>query len=97
LGVINWFSDGQTLSLEDEATNESYRKALDEINTLGNLVDKYHKGLSAQDRYFMMEFLLWGLAEFSKLNKDRYEAHFTFGDLFQSYLSSTLQNDDEED
>jgi magnesium chelatase subunit I len=39
------------------------------------------------DKYFLKEFVLWGLVEYDKLSKDRVEVGYQFKDLYSSYIN----------
>lgn len=85
--VVDWFFNESGLELEDDATDEEYRKQLDAIISLKQLIMKYQPNVPKEDRYFMKEFILWGLAENKKLSKDRFTEGYHFKDPFGSYIS----------
>ncbi|MFI0491783.1 MAG: magnesium chelatase, partial [Flavobacterium sp.] len=51
------------------------------------LIKKYQPQLEKQEVHFMKEFVLWGLVEYKKLNKDRFSEGYQFKDLYGSYIS----------
>ena len=53
---------------------------------LSQLSIRIKKNCSIEDRYFMMEFLLWGLEANKKLNKYRTLEGFQFKDSLGSYI-----------
>ncbi len=69
------------LTLLDESTDADYQESLESIKPLGKLVQKYQGNSLPQDRYFLMEFVLWSLVEYNKLSKDRLTDGFQFKDL----------------
>ncbi|GEP51008.1 magnesium chelatase [Flavobacterium noncentrifugens] len=85
--VLDWFFTENGFALYDDFSDEEYKEQLDEVPALDILIDKYQPNLAAEDRYFMKEFLLWGLSEYDKLNKDRFENGYQFKDLYGSYIS----------
>lgn len=85
--VADWFFNESGFELLDDSTDEEYRKILDGINPLNDLVQKYQPYLEKEDAYFMKEFLLWGLVEHKKLSKERYADGTAFKDLYGSYIS----------
>lgn len=85
--IVDWFFAGPGFELPDECTDEEYKKQLDAIAPLADLVKKYQPDVSKEDRYFLKEFVLWGLAEYNKLSKDRFIDGFQFKDLYGSYIS----------
>lgn len=85
-GLLNWFSQGNSIDLLFEASDRDYETALNGVQPLVEFVKK-HQGSAAKDsQFFLMEMVLWALAEHAKLNKERIEAGFNFTDLFSSYL-----------
>ncbi|MFM7020186.1 MAG: magnesium chelatase, partial [Aquirufa sp.] len=74
------FSDGGIV-LYDESTDKDYQSTLDELKPLKALVSKYQPETLAEDRYFVSEFVLWALAEYHKLGKERLQDGFQFKDL----------------
>ncbi|MGK4568519.1 AAA family ATPase [Flavobacterium sp. 3HN19-14] len=85
--LIEWFFTESGFELPDEATNSEYQKILDDIAPLEKLLQKYQPEMPAEDRYFMKEFVLWGLVEYNKLSKDRFSEGYQFKDLYGSYIS----------
>ena len=85
--LLAWFFEQSGFELEDGLTDKEYKEELDAITPLVDLVKKYQPETSAEDRYFMMEFLLWGLVENRKLSKYRMTTGMRFNDLYGSYIS----------
>lgn len=85
--VVEWFFSESGFELLDETTDEEYQKALDSIPALDRLIDKYQPKTSEKDRYFLKEFILWGLVEYKKLNKFRFSKGLQFKDIYGSYIS----------
>lgn len=85
--IIDWFFSESGLELEDDATDEEYKRQLDSIIPLKQLVMKYQPETAKEDLYFLKEFILWGLSENKKLNKDRFSEGYQFKDPFGSYIS----------
>ncbi|MDC6351553.1 magnesium chelatase [Zeaxanthinibacter sp. PT1] len=85
--VILWFFEGEGFDLSDEGQDEDYKKALDSIPPLDALIDKFQPDTAKEDRYFLKEFILWGLAANNKLSKHRFTDGYQFKDLYGSYIS----------
>ncbi|MGH1339480.1 MAG: magnesium chelatase [Aureispira sp.] len=85
--VLEYFFENSDFELLDDLPETEYRQQLDSIQPLVALVSKYQPSLQDQDRYFVMEFVLWGLVEQKKLSKDRFTEGYQFKDLLGSYLS----------
>ncbi len=85
--VVEWFFSESGFELLDETKDEEYKKALDSIPALDRLIDKYQPETPEKDRYFLKEFILWGLVEYKKLNKYRFSQGVQFKDIYGSYIS----------
>jgi len=85
--VLDWFAEGNVVDLllmEDEAT---YRKGLEAIPGLADVVERYTPALSPQDKLVMMEFVLFALAEHSLIGRNSLERSIQFTDLLGSIFS----------
>jgi len=87
--VKAWFAGGNTLDLLNDASDATYRKALDEVAGLRKLVEG-QLPVKGDDLYTFMELALHGLSEFNVINKDVLEASFTFRDLLADMLDDDL-------
>ena len=67
--------------------DRSYQDSLTLIPGIKEVLDTHLETCDEKDRYFMMEFLLWGLESNKKLNKYRTLEGFQFKDSLGSYLS----------
>ena len=85
--TIDWFFTESGFELSDDASDAVYKSQLDAIIPLRQLILKYQPNLSDADHNFMKEFILWGLAENKKLNKDRLVEGYQFKDIYGSYIS----------
>jgi magnesium chelatase subunit I len=85
--ILEWFFTETGFELLDDATDEEYKKQLDAIKPLEDLIQKYQPEFPTEDRYFLKEFVLWGLVEYDKLSKDRVEVGYQFKDLYSSYIN----------
>lgn len=86
--LVDWFSSGKTLDLHFEASDQEYQNALEAIGPLKQLLEAHQAQADSKEKYFLMEMVLWALAEHARLNKERLEEGFNFADLFSSYLRS---------
>lgn len=85
--IVDWFGEGNIvdlLLLEDQKT---YKKGLEEIPGLSDLVDKYVPKLSTEEKLLMMEFVLFALAEHSLIGKNGLERGVQFKDILGSMFS----------
>ena len=85
--IIDWFFTESGFELLDDATDDDYHQKLDAIIPLKQLLMKYQPDLPEEDRYFMKEFILWGLAQYKKLSRDRFSEGNQFKDIYGSYIS----------
>ncbi|MGB5691986.1 MAG: AAA family ATPase [Flavobacteriaceae bacterium] len=85
--LIHWFFEGEGFELMDDVSDKEYRSKLDSIPALRALLNEYQPDITPADRYFIMEFLLWGLVVHKKLSKHRFSAGLQFKDPYGSYIS----------
>jgi magnesium chelatase subunit I len=85
--VLEWFFTESGFEITDDCTDEEYKTILDSIAPLDILIQKYQPQIPSEDRYFMKEFILWGLVAYDKLSKDRLSEGYQFKDLYGSYIS----------
>jgi len=95
--IINWFSNGNSLSVVDDLPLPEYKKALNSVTGLKDLVKKLHPRLSENQQLLLMEFVLHGLAEFSQLSKGFLDNGFAFSDMFSSLFNLEPDDDDIDD
>ena len=79
--ILEYIFSEAGLTLLDESTDADYKESLDSMKPLRAFVEKYQKDSLPEDRYFLMEFVLWALVEYDKLSKDRLRDGFQFKDL----------------
>ena len=85
--VVTWFFEGSGFELLDDVSDEDYKKTLNDIKPLEDLIQKHQADINKEDAYFLKEFLLWGLVEFKKLSKHRFTEGYQFKDPYGSYIS----------
>ena len=86
--IVSWFfnqKDG--FELLDDLTDNEYKKLLDDISPLDDLLSEHQPNLTKEDSYFVKEFVLWALVEFKQLNKFRFSEGITFKDPYGSFIS----------
>ena len=84
--LVEWFFQNDGVELLDELSNSDYQQLIDQVQPLEDLVQKYQPEFSAQDRYFLKEFILWSLVEFDKLSKKRFSEGYQFNDLYSNFI-----------
>ena len=85
--IIEWFFAESGFELLDDASDEEYERILGSIVPLEILIKKYQPQLEKEDKFFMKEFILWGLVEYKKLSKDRFSEGYQFKDIYGSFIS----------
>jgi len=92
--IVGWFGDSNTILLNDDLPLAEYKKSLNSVAGLKDLIKKFHPKLSENQQLLLMEFVLHGLAEFSQLNKGFLDNGFAFSDMFNSLFNLEPDEDD---
>jgi magnesium chelatase subunit I len=95
--VTDWFGDGNTLDILNDASFDAYKDGLKQVPGLEELVEKYHSDSKEDEKLFWMEFALHGLAEHSQLSKNRLSSGLQFKDLLSGMFSMPSFGEEEED
>ncbi|WP_422080280.1 magnesium chelatase [Ulvibacterium sp.] len=85
--LAHWFFEGEGFELLDDYTDEEYKRALDSIPALNQLIKEYQPDFPKKDVHFLKELLLWGLVAHKKLSKHRFTEGYQFKDLYGSFIS----------
>jgi len=93
--MIDWFNKGNQVDLLQNMSSADYEKTLNNVAGLKEIVKGKFKKADKQDELLMMEFVLFGLAEFSQLSKHRLESGVQFKDLMSSMLDNMSPDEDE--
>ncbi|GAB2782450.1 magnesium chelatase subunit I [Hymenobacter luteus] len=95
--VQDWFGS-RTIDLLHDASDEDYRKVLDVVPGLKDLVQQsVPSELSKENLHFWMEFALHGMAEHSLISRNRLTAGAQFKDLLSSMFTMPNFGDDDDD
>ncbi len=84
--LVEWFFNNGGLELLDELNDADYKTLIDRVEPMEDLVQKHQPEVPASDKYFLKEFLLWGLVENEKLSKKRFTEGYQINDLYSSFL-----------
>ncbi|GAA4417181.1 magnesium chelatase [Nibrella viscosa] len=95
--ISDWFGDGNTIDILNDLSNRDYENRLRTIDGLDDVIDQFHTRLSRQERLFMMEFALHGLAEYSVIGKKALDTGQQFKDLLGSMFSPGSRFEEEDD
>lgn len=85
--ITEWFERGKTIELLNDVSDKVYARELNKVDGLAALIDELQPDAKPIERHLWMEFVLHGLAEYSKLSKNRMEEGMQFRDLFGSMLN----------
>ena len=91
--VIEWFGSGNEMEMIGDMTDREYIARLKTIDGLDDFVDMLSAYGDANEKLFMMEFALHGMAEYSLIGKQSLDQGIKFQDL----VSSMFSGPDEED
>ncbi|MCB0487273.1 MAG: magnesium chelatase [Cyclobacteriaceae bacterium] len=95
--ITEWFGEGHTLDLLHDMTNADYKKSLESVPGLKELINDLHKGQDATSKLLLMEFALHGLAEYSQLSKNNLVKGLQFKDLLSGMFSLPADDVDEDE
>lgn len=84
--VISWFFNRDSFELLDADNDATYKTKLDEAQPLDVLINDYQPDIDPRDVYFEKEFILWGLVQFKKLSRYRYNEGVQFQDPYGSFI-----------
>ena len=70
----------------DDFSSKEYANALD-VDALNAFVKKHWKNKIEAPQEFLKEMVLWSLAEYSQVNKERTNVKTDFNDLFGNMIS----------
>jgi magnesium chelatase subunit I len=95
--ITSWFAAGNQMDLLNDLTTKEYAARLNTIDGLSELVEKLHPELKGDEKLFMMEFALHGLAEFSLISKQALDHGLHFKDLLDNLFDPNKYLSGEED
>jgi magnesium chelatase subunit I len=92
--VIEWFSASNEMEMIGDMTDREYAARLNTIDGLDDFVDMLSAYGSQNEKLFMMEFALHGMAEFSLIGKQSLDQGMKFQDLVSSMFSGPGDDED---
>lgn len=92
--ITKWFGRGNALDLLHDDPEAKFKKQLDAVPGLKELIKFQHPKAKGSQKLLLMEFVLHGLAEYSLLGKQGLETGTQFKDLLSGMLS--MPEDDDE-
>jgi magnesium chelatase subunit I len=85
--VLAWFNSNKEIDLLLEDKQHDFENKLNAVKGLDKLIDLYYKKSDAKEKLLMKEFVLYGLAAFSQLNRLALDNSVLFKDLFSSVFN----------
>lgn len=95
--ILEWFEESKEVDVLNDASNKDYKATLNAISGLYDMISKKFPEKSEHEKYFLMEFTLHGLAEYSMLSKKQLISGTQFKDLLSGMFSMPDFNEDEDD
>ncbi len=84
--VIDYFSSGKKLELSDELSFDEYRKRLESIAGLKDIVIEYFNTNDEREMLLRMEFVLEALHQNNLVAREMYDTAFEYSDIFSDML-----------
>jgi len=95
--IANWFGNGHSIDLLHDFPNDAYRAELNRVPGLADLTaTEIKKNKDENLKFFLMEFVLFALVEFSYLSKHALENGLRINDLLGSMISGFDDNPEED-
>ncbi len=85
--ITDWFERGKTIELPNDSSDKEYGRILNSVDGLALFIDEQLPEIHPNEKMLWMEFVLHGLAEYSKLSKNTMAEGLEFKDLFGSMLN----------
>lgn len=82
--ITNWFEKGNDLEINSLSSDKNYMQALNKVDSLAAFFDDHLRDAPQSEKYLWMEFILFGLAEHSKLSRNSINTGVQFKDLVGS-------------
>lgn len=95
--ITDWFGSGNMVDLMLDIPAKQYAAELKKVAGLEDVVNKFYPNIRADEKLFLMEFVLHGLAEHSLLSKNMLEAGIQFRDVLGTVFSGKASDFDKED
>jgi magnesium chelatase subunit I len=93
--VLDWFAAGNSLEIPDMKSDKSYQKSLGSVSGLMDIV-KEHTSAEKEELYALMDLVIEGLHQNSKLGKDDLDSARSYTDMLGSMLGGMEDFDDDD-
>lgn len=91
--ITDYFSKKKMIDLMLNLSDRNYKMLLHDVTGLKALAQKFQPEADEFETLLFMEFLLFGLAEFSLISRLRIEERIQFSDLFSTMFSKSKSDD----
>ena len=91
--IVNWFQKGNKVDLLSSLSFKEYKSTLNNIPGLKNVVEQHHANEDSSTKLLLMEFVLFGLSEYSLLSRFRLENGIQFKDMLSSMFTMPSQDE----
>lgn len=95
--IIEWFKKGNKIDLMTNLSNKDYEKLIKSVPCIEEVVKKYHPKANGYNKTLLMEFLLFGLSEYSLLSRTKIEDGLQFRDMLSSMFTMPQDVDFEDE
>ena len=95
--IIDWFKKGNKADLMMNLSDKKYKELINNIPQLENVVKKFQPSMNGNTRLLLMEFLLFGLSEYSLLSRTKIEDGIQFKDMLSSMFTMSEEDDFEDE
>lgn len=95
--VLDWFSAGNELDLDDQISQKEYEQKIDKVSGLRKIASEYGSKDLSGDTHILMDLILEGLHQNSMLGKEDLDDRRSYSDMLGSMLGSMGDLDDFDD
>ncbi|MDZ7715442.1 MAG: sigma 54-interacting transcriptional regulator [Balneolaceae bacterium] len=95
--LLDWFAEGNEVDIADHLTQKEYKKVLDKVDGLRNIVTGKSDVSDRDEQLVLMDFVLEALHQHSMLGKEELDSQRSYSDMLGSMLGSVGGMDDFED
>jgi magnesium chelatase subunit I len=93
--IQEWFASGNELNLMMDESDAQRKKFISSVVGLESLIKRKFPKATGEDKLFLMEMVLHGLAAFSLLTKQGVANNFQFKDMFSSVISGAIRPEEQ--
>jgi magnesium chelatase subunit I len=95
--IIDWFKRGNKVDLMMNLSDKQYVELLKNIPQLETVVKKFQPSMNGNSKLLLMEFILFGLSEYSLLSRTKIEDGIQFRDMLSSMFTMPNEEDFEDE